>query len=82
VDVVDEELLQVGLLGPLVVEEQLSEHFIERQPEFVRLHHVLVILDWRLPHDFIVFFHDFLLFDFVVGFSEFLLFILNVCQIN
>jgi len=52
--VVGEELLQVGLLAPLVVEEQLSEHLVKRQPQLVTVHDVLVLLDFGLEELFVL----------------------------
>jgi len=52
--VVGEELLQVGLLTPLVVEEQLSEHLVQRQPQLVTVHDVLVLLDFGLELLFVL----------------------------
>jgi len=52
--VVGEELLQVGLLAPLVVEEQLSEHLVQRQPQLVTVHDVLVLLDFGLELLFVL----------------------------
>jgi len=80
--VVDEELLEVSLLGALVVEEQLPEHLVERQAQLIGVHHVLVLLDGLLPHDFVVLLHDFLLLEFVEALAHAFVLIVDVGEVD
>jgi len=50
---VSKEVLEISLLTPLIIEEQLPKHLIQCKSEFIRLHYVLVFLDFRFEDCFV-----------------------------